>query len=68
MADRFLERAFTQAYAAVNEEQKHHDPEFIAQQTKHKEDAGLRKLTTSMTAADAIRRILLATKDKDYFR
>ena len=31
------------------------------------EDA-LRKLSTGMTAGDAIKRILLAAKDKDYFR
>ena len=28
----------------------------------------LRKLSTGMTAGDAIKRILLAAKDKDYFR
>lgn len=28
----------------------------------------LRKMTSGMTAGDAIKRILLAAKDKDYFR
>lgn len=32
------------------------------------EEEGLRKLSSGMTAADAIKRILLAHKDKDYFR
>lgn len=32
------------------------------------EEDELRKLTTGMTAGDAIKRILLAAKDRDYFR
>lgn len=32
------------------------------------EEASLRKMTTGMTASDAIRRMLLAYKDRDYFR
>ena len=32
------------------------------------EEASLRKMTTGMTASDAIKRMLLAYKDRDYFR
>lgn len=32
------------------------------------DEAAMRKLDTGMTASDAIQRMLLAAKDKDYFR
>jgi hypothetical protein len=32
------------------------------------EEERLRKLSTSMTAGDAIKRMLLASRDRDYFR
>jgi hypothetical protein len=68
MAERLLERALNRASATVAAYQEQVDP--VARQEKQQKYAEdeLRKAKEGMTAADAIQRILLAYKDKDYFR
>lgn len=68
MADRFLDRAFNATAAAVTRAQEEQDPERKRHKVQVDEEKELRELGTGMTAGDAIRRILLADKDKDYFR
>ncbi|KAL4451941.1 hypothetical protein ABPG75_007603 [Micractinium tetrahymenae] len=66
MADRIFERILNQTAADV--EAKQQDPELRRKKAQASEEDELRKLSTGMTAGDAIKRILLAAKDKDYFR
>jgi curved DNA-binding protein CbpA len=68
MADRAFERLYTQAAVAEHEEAEREDPELRKQKKQRTEEDQLRKLTDDMTAKDAIQRILLADKDRDYFR
>lgn len=64
MADRVFERILNQTADRVEPQ----DPEQRRKKVKATEEDGLRKLSTGMTAGDAIKRILLAAKDRDYFR
>lgn len=68
MAERVLDRLFAQAAAAVETQQALDDPERDIQTKEKSSEEEMRKLKTTMTVSDAIRRILLADKDKDYFR
>jgi DnaJ family protein C protein 8 len=68
MADRAFERLFTQAAVQEEENFEREDPEFRKQKRQRIEEDQLRKKTDEMTAKDAIQRILLADKDRDYFR
>jgi hypothetical protein len=67
MAEKVLERAFNKAMAGHLSAQD--EAERPAKRPKvEDEDALLRKKDAPMQVADAIQRILLADKDKDYFR
>ena len=67
MADRAFERLFSQA--AVEQDQlEQEDPEVRKQKRQRTEEDEMRRKTDTMTAKDAIQRILLADKDRDYFR
>jgi len=68
MADRAFERIFAEASAAVESQQERLDPEKQKQKQKKNEESQIRSLMSSMTADDAIERILLAEKERDYFR
>lgn len=68
MADRLFERVLNQATASAAAAAAAADPTVHAQKKQRTEEEELRKMNTGMTAADAIKRILLAYKDKDYFR
>ncbi len=68
MADRAFERLFMQAAAEEEIQQEREDPELRKQKRQRIEEENLRKMTDGMTAKDAIQRILLADKDRDYFR
>lgn len=65
-----FDKAFNRTAAMVAEAQaalaKQAQPTVVQQQAQ--EEQHLRKLTTNMTVEDAIKRILLAHTDKDYFR
>ena len=68
MADRLFERAFQTANL---EEERRDDGlrrEKAARSQERTQEQQLRSKATGMTAADAIQRILLAAKDRDYFR
>ena len=66
--EQVLGRAFNQSAAAVSRVQDDHDPVIKRRKVQRDEEHELRSLTSGMSAADAIKRILLAQKDKDYFR
>ncbi len=66
MDERLLNRRFNSAL--TSEQAQVWDPESIVEEAEHNEEAALRKLDAPMDAKDAIKRILLAKKDKDYFR
>ncbi len=70
MADRLFERAFNRA-AAANVDEEAEQPLCSRKQTI-KADAGapapVTTAATPMQISDAIQRVLLADKDKDYFR
>ncbi|KAH7622465.1 putative DnaJ-like protein subfamily C member 8 [Nannochloris sp. 'desiccata'] len=68
MADRAFERLFTQAAVETEETFEREDPEHRKQKRQRTVEDQLRKMTDDMTAKDAIQRILLADKDRDYFR
>jgi DnaJ family protein C protein 8 len=68
MADRAFDRIFSQAVAAVGEQCEAEDPERQRERRQASAEDGMRRMTAGMTAADAITRILLADRDKDYFR
>lgn len=70
MADKLIERAFNKvlsqqkrADAKVEAERPLTETELRAQETER-----LRQDLTPMTAQDAIKRMILADKDKNYFR
>jgi len=69
MGDFEFDRAFNRTAAMVAKAQaalaKQAQPTVVQQA---KEEQHLRKLTTNMTVEDAIKRILLAYTDRDYFR
>ncbi|PSC70653.1 molecular chaperone [Micractinium conductrix] len=62
MADRVFERVLQQTSTAEP------NPDARRQKAQANDEAAMRKLDTGMTASDAIQRMLLAAKDKDYFR
>jgi len=66
--DRAFERLFTQAAVQAEANIEREDPEVRRQKRQRTEEDQLRKMTDDMTAKDAIQRILLADKDRDYFR
>lgn len=68
MADRAFERALHEASATASARHEAADPSRRQERARKAEEEELRKLDTGMTAGDAIKRILLAAKDKDYFR
>ena len=68
MADRMFERVLNQASAEATAEADAADPETERRRAEAREEAALRRLGDSMTVADACKRILLASKDRDYFR
>ena len=68
MSDRLFERLFSEAAAQAEAHLDAQDVEGHAQKRQRTEEDGLRRKTTDMTASDAIQRILLADKDRDYFR
>lgn len=68
MADRAFERAFARATAQAVTIEELHDPEMERCKRRKTEEARIRRIDTDMTTADAIERILLAHKDRDYFR
>lgn len=68
MADRAFERLFTQAAVEVETHYEREDPEARQRKRQRTEEDELRQLKGDMTACDAIKRILLADKDRDYFR
>ncbi|KAL4423006.1 hypothetical protein ABPG77_005486 [Micractinium sp. CCAP 211/92] len=68
MADRIFERVLNQTAADVEAKQQQQDPELRRKKAQASAEDELRKMTSGMTAGDAIKRILLAAKDKDYFR
>lgn len=68
MADRIFERILNQTAADVEAKQQQQDPELRRKKAQASAEDELRKMTTGMTAGDAIKRILLAVKDRDYFR
>ena len=68
MADRLLVRALNRASATVTAFQEQADPAVRQQKQQKSQEEEMRGLKEGMTAADAIKRILLAYKDKDYFR
>ncbi|PRW57043.1 Heat shock N-terminal [Chlorella sorokiniana] len=68
MADRIFERMLNQTAADVEAQHEQADPEAQRRKAQVSEEASLRKMTTGMTASDAIKRMLLAHKDRDYFR
>jgi hypothetical protein len=68
MGDRALDRNFAQAAAAVQKLQDSIDPDKQVERQQVGDDELMRRMTAGMTAGDAIKRILLAEKDRDYFR
>ena len=68
MADRAFERLFTQAGVQLESQHEEIDPEVRQRKRQRAEEEQLREIKGGMTAGDAIKRILLADKDRDYFR
>ena len=68
MADRSFDRIFAEAAAAVESFQEANDPETEKRAKSKTQEEQLRATTANMTVSDAIKRILLAHKDRDYFR
>ena len=67
--DRLFERAFNQAAASANAElDRHERKRKAAEPDEADEEEALRNMATPMERQDAIQRVLLADKDKDYFR
>lgn len=66
MDERLLNRRFNSAL--TSEEAQGWDPDSITKEAEQNEEAALRKSDAPMDAKDAIRRILLAKRDRDYFR
>ena len=68
MTDRLFERAFERA-AAVNAEEEAQQPLKPRKQAiKAEAGAAAPPVATPMQISDAIQRVLLADRDKDYFR
>lgn len=70
MSSKLLDRAFNKALSAQQNEQQEQEQEQAQPRvrTQQDEEAELRQLNARMDASDAIQRMLLAQKDKDYFR
>ncbi len=66
MDERLLNRRFNSAL--TSEQAQVWDPDSVVREAEHNEEAALRKSDAPMDAKDAIKRILLAKKDKDSFR
>lgn len=66
--DRMFDKVFAQAAAAVGNAQEQADTDHQQVVKERNKEDDLRKISTDMTASDAIQRIILAGKDKDYFR
>ena len=70
MADRLFERAFNRllAHQKVEEDRAEAQRPLTQQEIEAREAEHLRTADTPMNVSDAIKRMLLAEKDKDYFR
>uniref|UniRef100_A0A1D2AGQ9 Uncharacterized protein n=1 Tax=Auxenochlorella protothecoides TaxID=3075 RepID=A0A1D2AGQ9_AUXPR len=68
MSVRNIERAFNALHSQHNEEAALADPAQARVQQAQTEADRLRSLSTSMTTADVIERILLHYAERDYFR
>lgn len=68
MADRVFERVLNQVSAQAQALEDDSDPARRYAKKQRTEEDALRGIKEGMTARDAIKRILLAYKDKDYFR
>ena len=68
MAGRAFERFLAESAAAVEAAQQQLDGRVQAEAKRKAEEDALRKVEGGMSAGDAIQRILLAHKDRDYFR
>ena len=68
MADRAFDRIFNEAAAREAAAEEAYFASVPKKRTAADDEEDLRKAAAPMTAADAIARILLAWKDKAYFR
>lgn len=68
MSSKFLNRAFNKLNAEVEKVRQNADPEAGKRVQEKDAEQALREESAPMTAGDAIQRIILAWKDKDYFR
>lgn len=69
MSDQDFDRLFNRQYGIIAKAQEAHSAVHQTEiRKKESEEEKLRKAKTIMTVTDAIKRILLAYKDKDYFR
>lgn len=68
MADRAFDRMFNAAQAREAAAEEAYFAALPKKRSSADDEEDLRKAAAPMTAADAIARILLAWKDKDYFR
>lgn len=68
MADRAFDRMFNDAQAREVAAEEAYFASLPKKRTAADDEDDLRKTAAPMTAADAMSRILLAWKDKDYFR
>jgi hypothetical protein len=67
--DRLFDKAFSRAAAGLERAVEGEDPQRKRPRVDEvDEEARLRQASNPMNVADAIQRILLAEKDKDYFR
>lgn len=66
MDERLLNRRFNNAL--TSEQAQGWDPDSCLKEAEQNEEAALRRSDAPMGAKDAIRRILLAKKDRDFFR
>lgn len=68
MADRLFERAFNRAAAGSIHEEAERPIRPTKENIRSEAEATAAAAATPMQVSDAIQRVLLADKDKDYFR
>lgn len=68
MAERLINKAFSRLNAEVAKAQDDMDPDAHKRKVEKTAEQTMRDTAAPMSAKDAVQRILLAWKDKDYFR